>query len=254
MEIYEIVAIALVGLGAGVVNTLVGGGTSIVLPLLILLHIDPQVANGTNRFCVAFQAAAAARAFHGRTGGSHRTTITPVVVAILGAIPGAWLATVLDPTVFRDLIGWILLVGVAFFFVPQRKKAEGRTADEEGEPERIPAVGLVVTFLMGLYGGFVGAGVGVMILLYLPRLLRLPLVRMVQVKVWMVFALSAAAGVVYLVRGQVDLAVAAPLLPSYMVGGVLGAKVALWGGEKWIRRAIAVVAGLLALSLITGLR
>ena len=109
-----------------------------------------------------------------------------------------------------------------------------------------------MTFLFGVYGGFVGAGIGVLILLYLPPLLRLSMVRMVHVKVWMVFALSAASGLWFLGAGLVDLAVTAPLLPSYVLGGVLGAKLALKGGEKWIRRAVAVVAALLAAMILAG--
>ena len=255
MELWSIVAIVVGGIVAGIVNTLVGGGTSIVLPLLLALGVPATLANGTNRLCVAFQAGAAARTLRGRTGATARTTFTPVLCALLGAIPGAYLATVLDDQVFRELLGWVLLAGVLLFFAPKRKKDAGTDTDtgaDDGTPRRLPAIGLAVTFLFGVYGGFVGAGIGVLIMLYLPPLLRLPLVRMVEVKVWMVFGLSAAAGLVFLVRGQVDPTVLAALLPSYMVGGVLGAKLALRGGEVWVRRAIAAVAAILALAIITG--
>ncbi len=259
----ELAAIALVGIGAGVINTLVGGGTSMVLPLLILLGVDPQVANGTNRLCVAFQAAAAAHTLHGKTGVTRRVTLWPVLAVVAGSVPGAMLATVLDPALFRDLLGWILLIGVALFFVRRRRPpARGETdpeaipsAEESGpepSPGLLPPVGLAVTFLFGVYGGFVGAGIGVLILLYLPPLLGISMVRMVHVKTWMVFTLSGAAGVWYLAAGLVQLEVAAPLLPSYVVGGVVGAKLALKGGERWIRRAVATVAAVLAIAVLAG--
>ena len=256
MEIGPIIAIVIGGIFAGGVNTLVGGGTSIVVPLLLALGIDPHLANGSNRFCVAFQAGAAAKTFRGKTGARSKETLTPVLCAVAGAIPGAYLATVLDPELFRDLLGWLLLAGVLLFFAPKRKPADDEAAPDPSDPSApskpLPPFGLLVTFLFGVYGGFFGAGIGVLIMLYLPPLLRLPLVRMVEVKVWLVFALSAAAGIVYLLRGQVDLPVVAALLPSYVVGGVLGAKLALGGGEVWIRRAIAVVAAGLAIAILSG--
>lgn len=251
MEWTEVVAIVVGGIVGGVVNTLVGGGTSIVLPLLLALGVPPQLANGTNRLCVAFQAGAAAVALRGRTGGGGKGTGIPVLAALLGAIPGAFLATILDEELYRGLLGWLLLGGVVLFFAPRRSSPKG--GEEPGsDSQGLPRLGLLVTFLFGVYGGFLGAGIGVLIMLYLPSLLRLPLVRMVEIKVWMVFALSAAAGLVYLGAGDVDLSVLLPLLPSYVLGGVLGARLALRGGEKWLRRAIALVAAGLAIGVITG--
>ena len=259
MELYEWLAIAGTGLVAGIVNTLVGGGSSIVLPLLIYLNFDPLIANGTNRLCVAFQAGAAAKTFRGKTGATRREMMVPVTLAVLGAVPGALLASILDPALFEKLLGWILLAGVILFFAPPRTESESRSTlgeDSNGVSagRALPPFGLVMTFFFGVYGGFVGAGIGVLMLLYLPSLLRLPLVQMVEVKVWMVFALSAAAGLVYIVRGQVDLEVMLALLPTYVAGGVIGAKLTLRGGERWARRAIAVVAALLAIAIITGVK
>lgn len=252
MDVLPIIAILVGGVVAGIVNTLVGGGTSIVFPLLLALGIDPQLANGSNRFCVAFQAGAAAKTLRGKTGATSRETFAPALCAVLGSIPGAYLATVLDPELFKALVGWILLAGVAFFFVP-KKKSKGEAEFTTDAPRRLSPVGLLVAFLFGVYGAFLGAGIGVLIMLYLPSLLRLPLVRMLEVKVWMVFALSATAGIVFVWQGQVDWWVVSALLPSYMIGGVLGAKLAIRGGDAWVRRSIAAVAALLALAIIAGL-
>ena len=111
MDVLPIIAILVGGVVAGIVNTLVGGGTSIVFPLLLALGIDPQLANGSNRFCVAFQAGAAAKTLRGKTGATSRETFAPALCAVLGSIPGAYLATVLDPELFKALVGWILLAG-----------------------------------------------------------------------------------------------------------------------------------------------
>lgn len=256
----EIAGIVLAGAFAGVVNTVVGAGTSIVLPLLILIGVPPQIANGTNRVCVAFQTATAAFAFHGRTGADWRTTIGPVAASMAGALPGAVIATKLDPALFEDLLGWLLLAGVASLFLRRRTPSAARAAGDPsaaGGAPPAPArplrpLGLAVTFLFGIYGGFVGAGIGVLYMLYLPPLLGITLGRMVHVKTWMVLALSIVSGVWYLAEGQFDFSVAAALIPSYALGGYLGARLALRSGEKWLRRAVAAVAALLAIAVIAG--
>jgi hypothetical protein len=258
IDIVAVAAIALVGVIAGIVNTVVGAGTSIVLPLLILLGVPAQIANGTNRVCVAFQTGAAALTLHGRTGADWRSTIAPVVASMAGSLPGAVIATEIDPAIFEDLLGWLLLAGIATLFL-RRSAPAGADAPLSAAGDASPAparplrpLGLAVTFLFGIYGGFVGAGIGVLYMLYLPPLLGITLGRMVHVKTWMVLALSVVSGAWYLARGQVDGAVAAALLPSYVLGGYLGARVALRSGEAWIRRAVAAVAALLAIAVIAG--
>ena len=268
LDAIAIALIVLVGVFAGVVNTVVGAGTSIVLPLLILLGVPELVANGTNRVCVAFQTAAAATTFHGRTGVDWRTTIAPVVASMAGSLPGAILATELDAAVFEALLGWLLLAGVAVLFIGRRpagKRGEtpanpagpassegAATGEETGRARRLRPLGLLVTFGFGIYGGFVGAGIGVLYMVYLPPLLGLSLGRMVHVKTWMVLSLSVVSGIWYLAVGQFDLTVAAALVPSYILGGVLGARLALRSGEVWIRRAVTAVAALLAIAVIAG--
>jgi len=258
LDTLAIAAIALFGAIAGVVNTLVGAGTSIVLPLLILLGVPPQIANGTNRVCVAFQTAAAATTLHGRTGVEWRTALAPVAASMAGALPGAVLATEIDPGVFEDLLGWLLLAGIATLYLRRSPPRAGAASPSEGESaapaRRLRPLGLAVTFLFGVYGGFVGAGIGVLYMLYLPPLLGLTLGRMVHVKTWMVLSLSVVSGAWYLARGQVDGVVAAALLPSYVLGGFIGARLALRSGERWIRRAVAAVAALLAIAVIAGVR
>ena len=72
LSVLEIVAILGIGLLAGTINTLVGGGSFIVLPLLVFFGMPAQVANGTNRLAVFFQSLAATGSLQGRTGGKFR--------------------------------------------------------------------------------------------------------------------------------------------------------------------------------------
>ncbi|MEE8141938.1 MAG: sulfite exporter TauE/SafE family protein [Planctomycetota bacterium] len=247
-EIIRVGELLAVGLLAGTLNTLVGGGTSIMLPFLVLfLGLDAQMANGTNRFSICFQTLAASRTLHSGGSGRIRDALPYALAAFAGGFAGAYLNTLMDGDQFRAVMGWVLLVGVAFFFLKPRRLVAGL---ELAPPSSPPLLGLVGAFAMGVYGGFLGAGVGVLILLFLTPLARLDLVRMLAVKVLMVLTLSISASAVYLFHRQVHWGYALPLVVANIGGGILGARLALRGGERWIRRAVAVVGAGLAFLLI----
>lgn len=246
-DILELIALLVAGTAAGTINTLVGGGTYIMLPLLVFLGVPPQVANGTNRIAICFQGLAAARTLRGARIASWSEIIPPALAAFAGGVPGAYLASVMDPDAFRRWMGVILLAGVVLLFLKPRTRGESAPVTAAG---RLP--GLAGAFVLGVYGGFLGAGVGVMILLFLTPVLRLDLVRMLAVKVAMVFLLSLSAGVVFVVHGLVSWRIAVPLIIANVIGGVVGAKLAVKGGEVWLRRIVAVIAAVLAGLLIFG--
>ncbi len=249
-----IVAAGVVG---GAVNTLVGGGTMIVLPLLIFLGIDPLIANGTNRICVAFQGAVAGwtmnrglRRQADPNPGVQTAAWKPILLVGLAAIPGAWGAIEIesiDASIFRQLMGWVLLIAVGAFLLPRPK---GPQASGDGmKPGVLFYAGCL---LCGFYGGFIGAGVGAFIVLLLTTSLRLTVVDAVHWKVWCVMAMSAASGVWYLASGVIDARVAIPLIPAYGVGAYLGGRMALSGGDRLLRPIVALFSAVLALTIIFG--
>lgn len=241
------ILLAGVGMVSGIVNTVVGGGTSLVVPLLIFLGIDPRIANGTNRVCVSFQALTAGWVLRRKSDTPIKNAFAPAVAALLGSIPGAWLATIIDPESFRRILGVLLLLGVAFFFLkPPRSSVEDQGADSV-----IGFTPLLVTFGMGIYGGFLGAGIGVLLLLYLTPLLALPTAKIVEIKVWIVLALSVASGSVFVATDNVDYHAVSVLLPAYICGGWIGGNAVLRSSERWLRRVVAIVAALLAIAVLT---
>lgn len=248
-EIARFAAVAGVGLVAGVVNTLVGGGTYLTLPVLTFLGLPAKVANATNRFAVFFQGVAGARALQKHGAGSIREALPFAVASLVGAIPGAWVVTTFDEEAFRRVMGVILLGGIALLFAPRRESPV-----EEGQPLRRRGAGLLLALAFGFYCGFLGAGVGVLIMLTFPRLLGATLLRSVVIKVLLVLAGSLAGAVVFLVEGLIDVATVIPLIIGNIIGGSLGGRLAVKGGDRWLRIAVAVVGGGLAIAMIAGYR
>ena len=264
--------IAVVGVVAGTLNTLVGGGTLLVLPLLVSLGIDPLVANGTNRICVAFQALVAGwtmnRGLERSSGSKSQESPTigwrPLMLvggaAILGALAAVEIEH-LDKSLFRQVMGGLMLVAVGAFLLPRPDppltdpltvyrlsvSSMARTLTLAATPGIKFYIGCLIC---GFYGGFIGAGVGALIVLLLTTSMRLSVVEAVRWKVWWVVAMSAASGLLYLSHGKFQLAVAIVLIPSYGLGAYLGGKFALKGGERLLRPIVAVLSAILALTFI----
>jgi uncharacterized membrane protein YfcA len=262
LDIAQMALIAVVGVVAGTINTLVGGGTLLVLPLLIFLGIPPLVANGTNRVCVAIQAAVAgwtmSRDRRVRKNDEADPSVThspgpgwwPFLLVFICAIPGAWGAIeidTLDTDLFKQVMGGMLLVAVGVFLfmkTPSRSPEAHRSGSGFGF-----SLGCV---LCGLYGGFMGAGIGAFVILLLTTTLRLPIVDAVRWKVWMVMVISAAAGVWYLMHDIFDIETAVVLIPSYALGGFIGGRVALQGGDRLLKPVVAITSAVLALAILVG--
>ena len=244
-----------VGTVAAAINTMAGGGSYLVLPLLVFFGVDPLSANATNRLAICFQTATATVRLARDRVLRWRIAVRVAAVALAGGAGGAALAAALDPGRYRSWMGWLLLVGLVFFLAKRSGAAAAPEGESPGaEPERSARslLGLLGVALLGVYGGFLGAGVGVMIIFFLTPILRLDLVRMVAVKVLMVGAISVAASVVYLSQGLVDPVTAAPLIVGNVVGGWLGARWTLQAGARRVRWVVAGVAAAMAVALLCG--
>lgn len=212
------------GVVAGIVNTMVGAGTTLTLPLLVLVFgLPDQIANATNRLAVVVQALAGTDTLRRARAGSLRDAIACAVAAGLGALPGSYLASVLEGADFSTIMAWVLLAGVAMMFIAPARPPTIRS-NVSGVRR---AASWLTAFLFGLYGGFLGAGIGVLIMMVLPRLLGISLLNAVVVKTLMVLVLSASASVVFVWQGQVYWTCVVPLAIGNGFGGVIGARLAI---------------------------
>jgi len=146
--------IFLSGILAGFLNTVAGGGSLLVLPLLVFSGLDMGVANATNRVAILLQSVTASRSFI-RGGALETREMLPVaLVASLGSLAGTLVAIKLDENALRGVIGLVILL-MAFLLVFRP------TMWEERRAIRLPHwLMVVIFFLIGIYGGFVQAGVG----------------------------------------------------------------------------------------------
>ncbi|MBI4613840.1 MAG: sulfite exporter TauE/SafE family protein [Planctomycetes bacterium] len=241
--VFEILLAALAGFACGAVNTMAGGGSLISLPVLIYLGLPATDANATNRVAILFQNATAAWSFRRKGVGETKVGLALSAAAVPTALAGAYLASLIPDSLFKPIVGGILLAGLALML---RRSAAAR----EGEAPPISRgrrVALFASFaLLGFYGGFIQAGIGFLILVALARIGRFDLVRANGVKVLVILVFTIPVLALFSGLGEVDWRIGLALGAGGSLGGWAGTVLAIRQGEVWIRRIF--VAAVLASS------
>jgi hypothetical protein len=228
--------LALGGLVAGIVNTLAGGGSLLTVPLLVLLGLPATVANGTNRIGVLFQNLVSTLRFR-RGGLDGLVGATPILGATaLGSVVGATIASSLPAELFRRIFG----VAMVLLLIPMLRSGTRRSdADSPPPAPRSGVVNQLIFFGIGLYGGAIQAGAGIFLIAALSRS-GLDLVRTNAIKVVIIGVLTLVAVPVFVYQGQVDWTMASALVVGFGIGGEVGARAAIRGGERLIRPVLVV--------------
>ncbi|MDQ7008594.1 MAG: sulfite exporter TauE/SafE family protein [Acidobacteriota bacterium] len=243
----SILSIIGAGVVAGFFNVTAGGGSTLTLPLLmILLGLPGPVANGTNRIAIIIQNLVAAPTF--RRGGIRglRYTLPLIVAALPGAAVGAWWGATISDLLFRRLLAGIMVGLAAVIALTPRPDPLPRDA----VPTRYRPLTYLAFLGIGLYAGFVQAGVGFLMIFALAGLETFPLVRVHAFKVTIVLALQLAVLPIFLAHATVIWSVGLYLAIGLAAGGYLGARTALAGSERLLRVILACAAVGMAIKLL----
>ncbi len=238
MDTFDALILVAGGFGAGVFNTLAGGGSLVSVPLLVLVGLPGTIANGTNRVGIFAQSVAAAWRFRADGVSGVRQGAKLVIPIALGSATGAFLISQVADDTFEWLFGIVMIAMLPPILIRPRPAIDR-------ESHWSPTVSFVVFFLIGLYGGAFQAGVGIALVLALAYS-GYDLVRANSIKVVVNAMLTLTALPIFLWHGQVRWVPALFLAGGYALGGTLGARLAVLGGEKLIRPVL--VAAVLALA------
>ncbi|MCP4906364.1 MAG: sulfite exporter TauE/SafE family protein [bacterium] len=222
------------GLVAGVINTLAGGGSLITMPLLVLIGLPATTANGTNRIGVLFQNLVSTWRFR-REGLDGLRGAAPVLLPVLlGSVVGASIASQISADLYRQVFG-VAMIGLLY---PMLRGSRAGNEKQTAAP-RSRLMNALTFFGIGLYGGALQAGVGLFLIAALARS-GLDLVRANSIKVVIVGALTLVAVPVFIAHGQVDWKLASALVVGFAMGGELGARATIRGGERLIRPVLVL--------------
>ncbi len=252
MEISWIEALALVAVGvvSGALNVLAGGGSFLTLPLLIFLGLPPGVANGTNRIAILVQNMGAVWRF--RSHGLFDPAWIPLAggPAVLGAILGTWAAIEIGDETFRRVLAALMVLATLWILWDPLSRGRGlRATVPSGVPHGSRRAAFAAAFFaVGLYGGFVQAGIG-FLLAAVATWAGLDLVRGNALKVLVVLLLTPISLAIFAWSGRVEWLVGLPLAAGHLLGALAGVRWTVLKGHVWIKRFLTVTVIAFAIKL-----
>ena len=227
---------------AGAMNSIAGGGTLLTFPALTAV-VSPAVANATSTVALLPGSLAGALGFRKEVYESRRFVLRMFAPSVAGGLLGAWLV-VEDESSFKHLIPWLILTAaLLFLFQPVMAKAVRRHATDTHAPGPLLNAGLIAfQFVIALYGGYFGAGIGILMLTTLGFMGLGSIHRMNGVKTVLAAVINAASVVVFVGNGRVEWGYAGVMAGGAVLGGYVGARVSRRLPATWVRAAVIVIA------------
>ena len=238
-----------IGFLAGFINVFAGGGSLLTLPFLIFLGLPANVANGTNRVALLMQNIVATGSFKQLKVFRYKEGIYLTLPAIAGAIPGAFLASGINQEFLEKFIGVLLVVMFVFVLIkPERwlkSTGSGKT--------KIGLLQVITFFFIGLYGGFIQAGIGFFLIASLIFVAGADLIKANALKLFIVLIYNIFAFAVFILNDQVNFLIGFVVGIGNMTGAFIASRVAVRYGPKIARIILMVGLALSALNIFTNI-
>jgi uncharacterized membrane protein YfcA len=220
--------LCLSALGAGVVNAVAGGGTLLTFPALLfaLGTTHSRAANITSTVALVPGSLAGGWGYRRELHGAGPWLRLLWLPSLLGGLVGALLLIVLDPKIFQVVIPWLLLIASLLFLLQPTLTRHLKSSVEGGLPAPGWRTALIAfQFLVAVYGGYFGAGIGVLMLSGLGLMGLGDIHRMNAVKTLLAAVINGVSVVVFLFSGEVHWLYAAAMAAASVLGGYVGAVV-----------------------------
>jgi len=250
----EQLAVLAAGLGAGILTSTVGVATLLSFPVLIAVGLPPVVANASNTVGLTPGAVSGSWGYRHELREHPGATVAVLATCAIGAVAGAVLLLALPPGVFETVVPWLILVTCLLVGAQPRISARLRARHGEDAPAprtRMSPVTTAFATATGVYGGYFGAGSGVMMMAVLGFGLDLEFRIVNALKTLAVMAANAVATVIFLVAADLDWRAVALLAAGSIVGGYVGSRIGRRLPATALRTGV-VVAGVLAAVLMVG--
>jgi uncharacterized membrane protein YfcA len=240
-------AVALAGVAAGTMNTVVGSGTLITFPVLLSLGVPPVTANVSNTIGLVPGTFSGAYGYRRELAGQRDRLVRLGSASLIGGITGALLLLVLPAGVFRAVVPVLIVLAVALVIAQPRLSRRFVGQAHHSSQGRHPVLLWVLVLLTGVYGGYFGAAQGVLLVATMGALLDHNLQRVNGLKNVLSGVVNAVAGLLFILLAHPNWLYVALIAVGSTVGGQLGAVV----GRRLsptVLRAVIVVVGLAALT------
>lgn len=245
MDLTNILLLFAVGLFAGAINTLAGGGSLLSLPVLIFLGLPPHVANASNRVAIVLQNIFAVRGFKSKGISVYPFNIWVAISAFFGAIIGATLAIDINEQLFNRILGVVIIAVIIYMGINPLKHFN----IQEKTDKKSTIIAVIVFFFIGIYGGFIQAGVGYLMISALTLINGFSMVKTNSIKVFVVLVYTTIALGIFIYHDIVNWEFGIPLAIGNATGGWWASRWSVNKGDKWIRYIVMVTAFAFAIKL-----
>ncbi|MEO8563096.1 MAG: sulfite exporter TauE/SafE family protein [bacterium] len=233
---------------AGFVNAIAGGGTLLTFPALVAAGLSPLAANATSTVALLPAALSSMVGYRGELAGARRWAALFALPSLIGGGIGALLLLHTSNATFERIVPWLVLGATALFLLQRpllrivRAGGAGTELGDEALSARRPSLALLAGQLaVGIYGGYFGAGIGILMLAALGLMGFTNIHRMNGLKNWGGFCINVVAAAGFALSGIVRWPVALGMAAGSVVGGYIGARAAQRVPQAVVRTAVAVV-------------
>jgi uncharacterized membrane protein YfcA len=237
-----IALLALAAFAAGLVDAIAGGGGLLTVPSLLAAGLPPQLALATNKGQAAFGAVSSFASFWTKNGIDRRRAPLGFVCGFLGSLAGAQVLLLVKPEPLKPIVLALLVLAAGFVAWP-RKPSEGKPHDWAG------IVIVPVALGLGFYDGFFGPGTGSMLIVAFVVLFGDTMTRASGNAKVVNLASNLAALLLFTLRGTVLWKIALPMAAANAAGAFIGARLAVKGGDRFVRVVVLVVVAVLVVKI-----
>ncbi len=246
-ELLTLALLAAAGFVAGTINSIAGGGSLLTLPLLIFIGLPPTVANATNRIAIFVGSVGAVTSFHRRGLIPFAWVRFALPPSLVGVAIGTWGATRVGDVAFERILALVLVVAAGWivWHPVEPPSGESPLGPDPGR-RRVLALAFLA---IGLYSGFIQAGVGFFFLALLSSQ-GVDLVRGNAVKVPLVLTFMALSVFLFAANGMLDWRAGLSLAAGQFFGAKLGVHLQVLKGQAWVRNVLTVTIVVFAIRLL----
>ncbi|GAA5123966.1 sulfite exporter TauE/SafE family protein [Luteolibacter yonseiensis] len=241
MTVTEILSLLFAAAAAGAINAVAGGGTILTFPTLLAIGTPAVVANATSTVALVFGTSGSVYGFRRHIPSIREWLWRFIPVSLLGGLIGSWLLTITGNEIFSRLVPFLILFATLLFLAQGivSRLIRRSSAGPQREPLVWPAV--LFQFLVAIYGGFFGAGIGILMLATLGFIGLSDIHQMNALKNILGSLINVVAAVMFICRGMVDWPKVGIMTLGAVAGYYLGSHYSQKIPQVWVRRIVLAI-------------
>ena len=242
----DAILLIIVGFIAGFINTIAGGGSLLTLPVLIFMGLPPNVANGTNRIGIVLQMLAGTAGFKSKGVSTFPFSIYMGIAALAGSLIGAQIAVDIKGETFNKVLSFVMVAVV--LIIVFKPKINAKTLLERTTGKHL-WISCLAFFLFGIYGGFINAGLGFILILFLHYFNHLSLVKSNATKAVVIIIYMSGALLVFILNDKVDWYMGFIMAIGTSLGAWFSSRFSVAKGDGFIKIFLVVIVSFMAVKL-----